>query len=459
VRRAGLPVCCLIGLAALARLIIAASFDRITPDSLRANITWLASDERQGRLSPSPGLDASADYLAAQFRAAGLAPGGTGGSFFQTASFAQVTPNFEGFRLNVEAGGRNATVQNVLARSIRALDFKDEPVVVWPAPDIAGRVVYAGRRSLDDPGLEALRAKKPALILLSGAGSRRRPAEPLLMESDPAIPPMVRVYSRAAEELFRGGHARLTLHLAAPARREAKMRNVAGILGGSDPVLRDQYVIVSAHYDHMGTKPPGPGDRIYNGANDDASGTASLIEIAKALAGDPKPKRSVLFLALFGEEEGLLGSEYYVRHSLVPINRTVANLNLEQLGRTDSSDGPEIGTFAFSGDGYSDLPREVAAAAKTQGVSIYHKDTSDDYFDRSDNYSFAAAGIVAHTLVVAFEFPDYHEVGDEANKIDYANLAKVDRGIAAGVLAVANAAETPKWSNAAGAKRYREAAR
>ncbi|HVV44600.1 MAG TPA: hypothetical protein VHC72_05320, partial [Bryobacteraceae bacterium] len=78
---------------ALAALAAAASFDRITPESLRTNISWLASDERQGRLSPSPGLDASADYLAAQFRAAGLAPGGPGGSFFQTANFAQVTPN------------------------------------------------------------------------------------------------------------------------------------------------------------------------------------------------------------------------------------------------------------------------------------------------------------------------------------------------------------------------------
>jgi hypothetical protein len=456
VRRAGLPVGFLIALAALAP---AASFDRITPESLRANITWLASDERQGRLSPSPGLDASADYLAAKFRAAGLAPGGRGGSFFQTAVFAQVKPNFEGFQLSVEAGGRSVTVPNVLVRSMRALDFSNEAVVVWPAADVAGRVVYAGRLSLDDAGLKELRAKNPALILLSSSRSQQRSTETALMDPDPAIAPLIRVYSRAAEELLRAGHAHLTLHLAAPARHDVKMRNVAGILRGSDPALRRQYIIVSAHYDHMGTKPPGPGDRIYNGANDDASGTASLIEIAKALAAGPKPKRSVLFLALFGEEEGLLGSEYYVRHPLVPIDRTVANLNLEQLGRTDSSDGPEIATFALTGESYSDLPRTVADAAKTQGVSTFHKDGSDDYFDRSDNYSFAAAGIVAHTLVVAFEFADYHEVSDEANKIDYDNLAKVNRGIAAGVLAVADASEPPKWSNAAGAKPYRDAAR
>jgi len=217
-------------------------------------------------------------------------------------------------------------------------------------------------------------------------------------------------------------------------------------------------VIVSAHYDHLGVKPPGPGNRIFHGANDNASGDASLIEIAKALAEDPHPRRSVLFLAVFGEEEGLLGSAYYVRHPLVPIARTVADINLEQLGRTDSSDGPEIDRFALTAPSYSDLAQVMTAAAKTVGTAVYRKDTADDYFGRSDNYSFALAGIVAHTVVVAFEFPDYHAVGDEAEKIDYGNLVKVDRAIAAGVAAVANAAQAPKWSNAQAARAYRDAA-
>ncbi len=94
---------------------------------------------------------------------------------------------------------------------------------------------------------------------------------------------------------------------------------------------------------------------------------ASLVEIAKALAGDPHPRRSVLFLALFGEEEGLLGSAYYVRHPLIPLARTVADINLEQLGRTDSSDGAELARFAFTGPSYSNLPTIMGAAAKTAG--------------------------------------------------------------------------------------------
>ena len=100
----------------------------------------------------------------------------------------------------------------------------------------------------------------------------------------------------------------------------------------------------------------------------------------------------------------------------------------------------------------------MASAAKTAGAAVYRKETADDYFDRSDNYSFALAGVVAHTVVVAFEFPDYHAVSDEADKIDYANLAKVDRGIAAGVAAVANATETPKWSDTKATRVYRDGA-
>jgi len=223
--------------------------------------------------------------------------------------------------------------------------------------------------------------------------------------------------------------------------------------------VRDQFVVVSAHYDHLGVRPPGPGNRIYHGANDNASSDASVIEIAKALGTEPHPRRSLLFLELFGEEEGLLGSMYYVRHPLVSLVRTVADINLEQLGRTDTSEGPEIAKFAFTGPSFSNLPAMMNAPAKAAGTSVYRKDNADEYFDRSDNYSFALAGVVAHTIVVAFEFPDYHAVSDEASKIDYGNLAKVDRGIAAGIAAVANAAETPRWSDAPAAGAYKNAGR
>src|SRR5262249_18763676 len=113
-----------------------------------------------------------------------------------------------------------------------------------------------------------------------------------------------------------------------------KLRNVVGLLRGSDPALKDSYLIVSAHYDHIGVRPTGEGDRINNGANDDGSGTVSVIELASALAGlKQRPRRSIVFITWFGEEKGLVGSRYYGRHPLFPLEKTVAMVNLEQVGR------------------------------------------------------------------------------------------------------------------------------
>src|SRR5207237_698572 len=147
-----------------------------------------------------------------------------------------------------------------------------------------------------------------------------------------------------------------------------------------------------------------------NGANDDASGVASIIEIAQALAAAP-PRRSVLFIAWFGEEPGLLGSRYYARRPLVPFAKTVAKLNLEQLGRTDG-DHP-AGSLIMTGYTYSDLSKALELAGAATGVKIDDPGANGDaYFARSDNQSLADRGVPAHTIAVAFEFPDYHAVGD-----------------------------------------------
>jgi Zn-dependent M28 family amino/carboxypeptidase len=184
------------------------------------------------------------------------------------------------------------------------------------------------------------------------------------------------------------------------------------------------------------------------------------MEIASALATlNSHPRRSILFMTFFGEEEGLLGSTFYVRHPLVPLKDTVADVNLEQMGRTDDNDGPEAGTFAFTGPSYSDLAARMAEPARSQGVKVYTHRGADSFFDRSDNYAFARAGVVAHTIAVAFEFPDYHAVGDEWQKIDYANMAKVDRAVAAGLLDLADTDAAPQWSNSKEAQPYRQAQR
>jgi Zn-dependent M28 family amino/carboxypeptidase len=188
------------------------------------------------------------------------------------------------------------------------------------------------------------------------------------------------------------------------------------------------------------------GDCIFNGANDDGSGTVSLIEIATALAALPeRPRRSIVFMALFGEEGGGYGSRYYVRHPVFPLHKTIGNVNLEQLGRTDASDGPKVKTVTFTGYDFSDLPRRFEEAGRITGIKVHNTPDSADYFGRSDNLIFARAGIPAHTACVAYVYPDYHGLGDTWEKIDYANLAAVSRALALGVLMLASGDSAPRW--------------
>jgi hypothetical protein len=305
---------------------------RITANSLRGHVSFLASDLLEGRDTPSRGLDIAGEYIASQFRRLGLEPAGDDGYF--------------------------------------------QSVVVKP--------------------------------------------------EDPDSP---------------------------------KSRNVAAILRGSDPQLKDTYVILSAHYDHVGLAQTGD-DKIFNGANDNASGTASVLEVANALAAlHPRPKRSILFILFCGEEKGLRGSRYYVNHPLVPLEKTVADLNLEQLGRTDAPEGQHLNSANITGFDFSYMTPVLVDAGKRVGVAV-SKDAqaSDRYFNRSDNGPFAKAGIPAHTLSVAYEFPDYHAVGDEWQKIDYDNMAKVDQAVAIATLRLAQAPIAPHWNEAyPAAKPYAEA--
>jgi Zn-dependent M28 family amino/carboxypeptidase len=229
--------------------------------------------------------------------------------------------------------------------------------------------------------------------------------------------------------------------------KEVKLQNVIGLLPGSDPVLKDTYVLVTAHYDHLGVLAEGKNSGIYYGANDDSSETASVIELASALPKlKSRPKRSIVFLAFFGEEKILLGSRFYARHLFFPLSNTVADINLEHLGRTDSSEGAQLSKLSFTRFDYSNVPATFQTAGAQTGIQVYrHDPDSDRWFRRSDNETLADMGVVAHTAHVTFGFPDYHKVGDQWQKIDYENMAKIDRAIALGILMIADNPEAPRW--------------
>jgi hypothetical protein len=405
-------------------------------------------------------LDLAAEYIAAQFRRAGLEPVGDDG-YFQTATMVTREPNWAAFEMSITAGGKTVKVEQseVYLAPDGPLALDNVPLVAFtggtPTPQqINGKVVFV----TDPRALRALRGYQPALLLAAGNPETARPQvrDPESSANRPAVSFISRPDMR---ELAKDPGARVTLHMAAAVDHPAKVRNVAGVLRGSDPALKGTYVMLTAHYDHLGMRATGE-DRIYNGANDDGSGTVSVIEIASALAAQqPRPKRSVLFVTFFGEELGTLGSRYYGRHPLVPLDKTIADLNLEQIGRTDAANGKQISNASVTGFDFSDLPHLLAEEGQKIGVKVYKDEqASDAFFSRSDNQSLADAGIPAHTLCVAFEFPDYHQVGDHWQKVDFDNMAKVDRAVALGLLHVASDAAPPKWneSNPA-AKKYVDA--
>lgn len=229
--------------------------------------------------------------------------------------------------------------------------------------------------------------------------------------------------------------------------QESSVRNVIGLIPGSDPKLKDTYVVVSAHYDHLGVR-QGEGDQIFNGANDDASGVAGVLEVARTLSALPKkPKRTVVFLFFWGEERGLLGSRAYCTAPKLPLKNTIAMVNLEQIGRTDDTEGPRVGEFNITGFDFSSLSQELKAAAAKEGVKVTkHERLSDVYFAASDNQAFANAGVPAHTVSTSYQFPDYHRAGDHWEKLDYPNFARIVRAVGAGVKRVADSAAPVVWN-------------
>jgi hypothetical protein len=460
---------------------VQAALDRISADSLKGHVSFLASDLLEGRNTPSAGLDIAAEYIAAQFRRAGLEPGGDDG-YFETAKFILVKPSLEGFELAVESGGQKVAVAKekvTLGRVPTSLELAGAPLIKASAQDLAdaskwtpeqvrGKVILTEFPAFGSFAAEAIQKVQdlmregranlaklhPAAVIMVMRGGFFREATTLVDPDEPAGALTIRVNDpelRKAYEAMQPGAsgATVSLKIAASAQEPATLRNVVGILRGSDPALKDTYVLVSAHYDHIGICSTGS-DRICNGADDDASGTASVIELASTLAKmRERPKRSLVFVAYFGEEKGLVGSRYYGRHPIAPLDKTVADINLEQLGRTDDTAGSQVGRASLTGFDYTDIGPTFAKAGQLTGITVSKDDKrSDSYFARSDNQALADVGIPAHTLVAAYDFPDYHRPGDEWQKLDYANMEKVDRMIAVGLLMIAGNPEPPKWNEA-----------
>jgi Zn-dependent M28 family amino/carboxypeptidase len=225
----------------------------------------------------------------------------------------------------------------------------------------------------------------------------------------------------------------------APAK-ESITTNVVGILRGKDPNLGKQTVLLSAHLDHLGIGREVAGDKIYNGADDDASGVTAVLELAKALARGPKPKRTVVF-ALFGSEEiGGFGARYFQEHPPVPIESFVANLEFEMIGRPDAAVAAH--TLWLTGYERSNLGAELAAHG-ARLVADPHPE--QHFFQRSDNYVLARKGIIAHTVSSYGLHSDYHRPSDDLAHIDFAHMTESIESMVEPIRWLVNSDFKPQW--------------
>ena len=242
-----------------------------------------------------------------------------------------------------------------------------------------------------------------------------------------------------------GNRLRLLDNLAAldtvPEAERRISYNVIGIIPGADPVLKDQVVMVGAHYDHVGVGAPVNGDSIYNGADDDASGVTAVLNIARIIKAGPPPKRTMIFMASTAEESGILGARYYTRHPARPISQMVADLEIEMIGRPDSLAGGR-GKAWLTGYDRSTM----GAILKAANIPIVPDPYPNmRFFERADNIVFARLGVPAHTLSSYNLHSDYHQPDDEFEKIDTGHMTEVINAAARAARLLADGA-APAWN-------------
>ena len=456
------------------------ALDSITALSLRGHVSFLASDALGGRATPSVGQDVAAEYIAAQFRRAGLEPVESN-DYFQVSLMPESSPDCASFRCVVQLQGKSLEVSRArfTLNAVTTLDIRQATVFKIsfgrrPAQDLrslSGKILLTDTPNFQPDGIAGqkfasewrhfmslARSLSPALIvrvdhenrdpsayfetprLRSSGGSRGSPL--IATINEPSI-------AQALDELPEGETgATFSLRVKEGQPDQRRLRNVAALLRGSDPTLRETYVLLTAHYDGTGPAASGMQDRIWNAANDDASGVAALLDIALALGSlKDRPRRSVLFLAFFGEEDGMLGSHYYAAHPLVPFRNTIAAINLEQLGRTDASEGDQTGRVNVTGYDYSEVGGVIKVAGDQSGLAVSGSEPdSDTYFTASDNIVLAEMGVPSHTLCVSYVYPDYHGAGDDWDKINYDNMSGVARMAARALLLMALSDRDPLWN-------------
>jgi hypothetical protein len=547
---------------------------QVSPDDLRTYLTYLSSDELEGRETFHEGLGLAQGYIAEQLRALGVKPGGDHGGYFERVSVVDVKAavhssltvevngqsktfkDGEGVTFPKNAGGKRTVVIDQVeflgyglnAPSIHHNDYVGKDVkgkaVVFlgaqgpkdpnaPPPPPAGspEVGRGGRGGFgplgrllrgrtttaieDEKALATIgvgggggRGGAPATAAPAGAGGgfgNRLPLETsdftTVQRLDNPTPPSVTAQDALFEFLFSDANVKYA-DLKAKAEKQEDLptfalkgvkltfnidndykvvrtqytRNVVGIVEGTDPKLKDTWVTMGAHLDHVGyaegeivqgqngpqrtgripggVKKGALEDRIWNGADDDGSGSATLLGIAKAFATGPKPKRSVAFFWHTGEEEGLYGSKYNADYPAIPNEKVVANLNMDMIGRNDKDKIENANQVLLVGsDRISTELHEIVIdvnkkLAHPMTLDFAMNDPADPerVYYRSDHYSYASKGIPIIFFTTGLH-EDYHVNTDSVEKIDFQKMARIGQLVYATGMHVANMDHAPVRDN------------
>jgi Iap family predicted aminopeptidase len=436
----------------------------ITPGDIYARISFLASDALKGRDTPSQGLEAAAAYIASEYRRLGLEPQGENGTYFQRYPYTIRTIQAQSARVDITTRDQTTTLKfaddffafagtpdQTSGELIQIADKIEAGIPLngrIPVVRIRGALDRAWRTAVINARNAAKANGASAMIVvldstITAADIRTRAGMFATTTGVTPVPTTVFVRAdRARDVLGAGARAQITVPVTEVAHHPP---NVIAVLRGSDPELRNTYVVLSAHMDHIGvSQPNAQGDSINNGADDDASGTAAVVEMAEAFASLPqRPARSIIFLNVSGEEKGLLGSQYFSEHPTVPLTSIVADINIDMIGRNAAD------TVVAIGQDYSSLgplTQEVARAHPelhlTASRDIW---PNERFFFRSDHYNFARKDIPA-IFFFSGVHEDYHRPSDEVEKIDSDKAARIAKLAYYLAREIATRREPPKWT-------------
>jgi hypothetical protein len=427
--------------------------------NVRAQMEFLASDAMQGRGSGTQFELLAAQYIASQLRQFGVEPAGDNQTFIQTVSVTRnafAAPPKLSYAANGSAvvleHGREMIVLRLGAAEVRGalqkINADEKPR--------AGAIVFVKLREGDAP-----QAVNQKLQAISAAGAKaviveetpqwraqwenlaaRRVSFTTLNGSAASSFNLVVIGREAANALAQvadGASIEIKGELSAPQTQQTW--NAVGKLTGADAQLGSEVILLSAHLDHLGVRPNAPGDdKIFNGADDDASGCVAVLELARVLAAGKRPKRAVYFAFFGSEEAGGFGSQHFVNTLPFPKEKLVANLQFEMIGRPD----PKVPADHLWLTGYerSNLGAELAR----QGARLVaDPHPEQNFFQRSDNYTLARQGIVAHTVSSFGLHTDYHRASDELKTIDFGYMTRVVNSMVKPVRWLVNSNFRPVW--------------